>query len=842
MDIRLQNNLRGSQHNYIAPFLWLHNEDDRYIVNEIDRIYDSGIRSVCLESRTHEEFCRDDWWSDIKLILEECKKRDMNVWILDDKHFPSGYANGIFEEKYKELQPWGITECHIDVAGPVTDGAAMADCWLEEEEDEIISVAAAKHIPNSENYSEVRDITDGMSDGMVYFTLPEGMWRIIFIIKTRRGYSKLFRVFSDKLNPEATEKFIEEVYQPHYDRFSEYFRNTFLGFFSDEPSFRNNTADGRANVYMGEAFTHYPWGDTVYDRIVKLYKENWRTALAGLWFDIDGISDEARYNYMDIVSDEYRNNFCNKLADWCHAHGVEYIGHIIEDNNCHCETKNGAGHYFRSLDRQDMSGIDVVLHQMVPGLTECSSAGYVSYKHMNNDFFHYYLGKLGSSFAHIDEKKKGRAMCEIFGAYGWAEGTKIMKYLMDHMLVRGINYFVPHAFSPKPNDTDCPPNFYDTGRNPQYKFFKRNMDYLNRMSYMLSDGIHIPTCAILYDAESRWINKEFLPLEKVAKKLYDNLYDYDIIPVDYLDKIKNGVLNGEKYNLLFVPHSENMPKYVMNKLKAADIKVVMLSEGDCDCELESVALDNLVEYMESNKLYDVRSDYSGIFLRYYHYTRNNAHIYMFSNEGINDTINSIVNLSAFCGGKYIEYDAFENTACVKTSDTSHIQLKLPPYHSVMIIFGDVSFDGIDEYTERKIKTEQVLEPEFTVSIAERNSEEYKQYKVTDKLFNVTGADELPHFSGHMKYETEIEIEKCGKYMLDLGYVGEVAELYINDKFAGEKLFPPYMFDVSDFVTEGSNKLTIIVSNHNGFAVRDQFSKYLLFEPSGLIGNIKLLNF
>ena len=40
-------------------------------------------------------------------------------------------------------------------------------------------------------------------------------------------------------------------------------------------------------------------------------------------------------------------------------------------------------------------------------------------------------------------------MCEIFGAYGWMEGTKLMKWLVDHMLVRGINWLVPHAFSPK---------------------------------------------------------------------------------------------------------------------------------------------------------------------------------------------------------------------------------------------------------------------------------------------------------------------------------------------------------------------------------------------------------
>ena len=131
MDNRLLENLNGKQNNYRAPFLWLHNEDDKYIIAELDRIYDCGIRSVCLESRTHKEFCNDDWWDDIRLIFNECKKRDMKVWILDDKHFPSGYANGIFKEKYKHLQAFGITETHIDVVGPVKDGSAMASCWLE---------------------------------------------------------------------------------------------------------------------------------------------------------------------------------------------------------------------------------------------------------------------------------------------------------------------------------------------------------------------------------------------------------------------------------------------------------------------------------------------------------------------------------------------------------------------------------------------------------------------------------------------------------------------------------------------------------------------------------------
>jgi hypothetical protein len=74
----------------------------------------------------------------------------------------------------------------------------------------------------------------------------------------------------------------------------------------------------------------------------------------------------------------------------------------------------------------------------------------------DSEFFHYGLAKLGVSLAHLDPKKQGRTMCEVYGAYGWTEGLKLMKWLTDHMLVRGVNYFVPHAFTQKAfPDPDC---------------------------------------------------------------------------------------------------------------------------------------------------------------------------------------------------------------------------------------------------------------------------------------------------------------------------------------------------------------------------------------------------
>lgn len=854
MDTRVQDNLYVVQQDYVAPFLWLHGEEKELIQIELDRIYDCGIRSVCLESRVHEEFCKSGWWSDVKDILEVCQKKKMRVWILDEKRFPTGYSNGIFVEKYKDLRPWGITEAHLDVAGPIENGSAIVDGWKTSIEDEIIAIVACRRQKDSSEFDgEILDLTEMYYDGMVYFSLPDGIWRIYILLKTRTGMTDRFQSYCDMLEPEAVRLYIEEVYDSHYEHFKEYFGNTLRGFFSDEPGFHNNS---KYNIcpLMGSEYSHFPWNENVLKRLWDVYDKDARKMLSGLWADVPGVSEKIRYTYMDIVSDEFRKNFSSQIGDWCRRHSVEYIGHVIEDNESHAATGTGAGHFFRGLAGQDMAGIDVVLHQIVPGLIECPNAGPVPYKHMNSRFFNYVLAKLGSSLAHIDPRKKGRCMCEIFGAYGWAEGTKIMKYLTDHMLVRGINYYVPHAFSPKPNDPDCPPNFYDSGKNPLYKYFYRFMDYLNRASYLLSDGIHVPAAAILYDAEARWIGKEFLPQEDVAKILCEGLLDYDIIPADVLTQMDEaGCINGEKYSVLVVPYSAAMPNELKEKITQVPIKVIVVipnhmadqkknSEFIWGKNISVVTAGELVDYIRTHIWKDVVADYSGNGLRYYHYMRNGSHIYMFTNEDIHNRIETAVLLSAFSGGSYIVYDAFENTAYKKYSETGRIVIELDSYHSIFILCGDISYEGICDETlcnYKSVTEESLIIPEFRISVAKEREHEFQKYKCTDRLINVTGPDELPAFSGNIKYDGVFQVKDEGNYQLDLGYVGETADLYINGVHIGHRIIPPYCFDITDAVHIGSNYFTVIVSNHNGYERRDVFSKFLLFEPSGLLGPVIL---
>ena len=140
---------------------------------------------------------------------------------------------------------------------------------------------------------------------------------------------------------------------------------------------------------------------------------------------------------MDAVTRLIEKNFAGQLGDWCKAHGVEYIGHIWEDKFLSYALGGGLGHYFRAMHGNHMGGVDVVFNAQMHPWSQHSTRD-----SMGGDFYYYVLGKLASSHAHIDPRKQGRALCEIFGATGWDFGVDKMKYLADNFLVSGINRYV----------------------------------------------------------------------------------------------------------------------------------------------------------------------------------------------------------------------------------------------------------------------------------------------------------------------------------------------------------------------------------------------------------------
>lgn len=581
--------------------------------------------------------------------------------------------------------------------------------------------------------------------------------------------------------------------------------------------------------------------------------------------------------FADIAARLYGENFCEQIGDWCRQHGVEYIGHVIEDGGMHAHMGIGAGHYFHALWGQDMAGIDVVLQQIRPGLDDCkfhSVGGNLGY---HGELYHYALAKLAASLAHMDSKKKGRALCEVFGAYGWAEGLKLMKWLLDHMLVNGINYFVPHAFSMKDfPDPDCPPHFYARGMNPQFPYFKNLMEYCNRVSHLISNGVHIPAVAVVYPAEQEWAG-EYLPVEAIGKQLLRNQIDYEILPTDVLltMTVVEGKLKweNEQVPVLILSGSRCITKMLADWLcKAAEkgLKIVVVGQKPLAMdnngilrEWTSQIKDNLTiceqedlaDILYSFGVDEIKTKKYEPWLRYYHYKHQNGEFWLFMNQSETEEINtSLCFEDGMMDSHKMDkecicwYQAWENTVepC-EWDENNDLSLQLVPGEMKVLYMGDctpyakiLSRKTGDNEVEKSncLQTGkiEITQLHGNFGIKETGTE---KYVLQEREKTGDFCRKHPYFCGVMRYETTVFLPKVKSCELNLGEVYETAHVLVNEKEAGVRVALPYSFEIGKLLHEGENRILVEVANTLANRQRDFFSMTMPIEPSGLIGPVTL---
>lgn len=854
MEQRLLQCLEGKEDSYILPFLWLHGETHAQLSEELDAIQASGIREFCAESRPYQQFGQPQWWEDFGFLLKEARRRNMRVWLLDDQHFPTGFANGYYRTHERENKFPMLRESHMDVSGPRPQACLLANRF-DPATEELHAVIAYRRSGNGIGVcGDPIELTPTLRDGLVTFDVPEGLWRVFFFIRT--GMPKEKADYIDMLSVDSCHAMIEAVYEPQYEHFSEYFGNTFAGFFSDEPSFSN--ASGAYDCKLGKDGMRVPWRDDLEELIAAeagVSAAEIHALLPALWHEVEGKTPLIRSYYMETVTKLYSKNFCWQLGNWCRAHHVLYIGHVIEDMNTHMRIGYGSGHFFRALDGQDMAGIDVVLHQIIPGIQELPFEVPLAGHTADPEFFTYTLAKLGASHSHIQPLKQGRAMCEIFGAFGWAEGLPMMKQLADHMLVNGINYYVPHAFSPKYPDKDCPPHFYARGNHPQFRQFRLLMDYMQRVSHVLSGGVHKASAAVFYNAEGEWSGGRNMLFQKIAKVLTQHQIDFDFLPADVLspESVKDGILhiNEESYGCLLVSQSDILPEPLLRKFSAlaqeglpvifADELPVKTSEGRAaapwTADFETMPLKKIPVELRRRNIYEITVKDICPYLRYYHVSRNGSEIYMFYNEDVHRGIDTFVRLPE--SGDYVIYDPWQNRAFRSHTTTDGMRLRLSAGESILVCFHGNTETELPEFDWTQ-PVFRPLHPVYHISVQEVGEGKYRPLCDDNTLASITSLPGLGHFSGFIRYESEFCLtEEETADILDLGTVGETAVLTVNGIVCGERICPPYRFDISKAVHPGRNTFVVEVANNPAYRERDGLSAYLPLPPSGLIGPVML---
>ncbi|WP_077620650.1 glycosylhydrolase-like jelly roll fold domain-containing protein [Bacillus sinesaloumensis] len=875
MTTRLNDVLQGNEDNYILPFFWQHGEEEEVLREEMARIHESNIKAVCVEARPHPDFLGPKWWKDMDIIMEEARKRDMRVWILDDDHFPTGHAAGQIKNAPKELRRLFLSVDHIDAFGPRPNSSFIVEPppyvpgYYDTGGGTIIAVIAIKRDSVTGELTEIaEDVTSKVENGKLYWDVPEGYWRIFTLVENERGGDLKKNDYLNPIVKESVKVLLDTVHEAFYERYREDFGKTIAGFFSDEPGFYNDSEGAYYDSKLGKPKVSLPWSPELYQIFEKDMGIEYKKYLPLLWHEGGKSMSEIRYYYMDIITKLYARNFTDQIGDWCRERGVEYIGHVLEDNNVHARLGSGAGHFFRALGGQDMSGLDVVLWQLNPGFDGIPSRMFAG--EADNEFFNYGLAKMATSLAHIDPKKKGRTMAEIFGAYGWVEGLKLMKWMTDHMLVRGVNYFVPHAFSPKEYpDYDCPPHMYARGKNPQYRYYKYLNQYTNRMSHLLSGGTHVASVAVLYHAEAEWAAGDYMYFQKPVKELMRSQIDCDILPCDFIIEdveVQNGKLvsHKETFDCLIIPYSEALPVKAINRLADLAKKglpiffIDGLPKRSCEGEsidialdilvsterVETISLADLTETMRSAGYFDIQVKEYQPYLRYYHVKQQEMDVFMFFNEHPLDEIETEVKIPFT--GEIFNYDAYENRVrkarVVQKDEYSLVSIKLAPFETIVVVAG--LEHRVFELSPVVERLQQSANIEGPWSLSTATSEQYPEFSPwgeLEVLTDLSRIEGLQTFSGTIRYEKELTwIPDGRRVFIDLGDAYETVEVFVNGKSLGVRIQAPYQFELSNNLQTGVNSLQIEVTNTLVKENNDMLSRIGHQEPSGLLGPVRLL--
>ena len=220
---------------YLTPLFWQHGEDESTLREEIRQMHENGIGGFVVEARPHNNFLGDKWWCDIDIIIDEAKKRNMKIWFFDDCHFPSGFSAGKIRENHPEYLKKYLDERHIDAVGPLKGSSFIIKAWFNSDEETLVNVVAAKRIDGVDKIDgeSLIDLTALITDGIMYWDVPEGNWRIFIFISTRNGGEEGTKDYLNPIEPEPVRAFIDYIYEEFYKHYAYEFGKTIKGFFSD---------------------------------------------------------------------------------------------------------------------------------------------------------------------------------------------------------------------------------------------------------------------------------------------------------------------------------------------------------------------------------------------------------------------------------------------------------------------------------------------------------------------------------------------------------------------------------------------------------------------------------
>lgn len=801
----------------LIPFWFLNSSlDKETLLKKIKEFKSKGLDGFVIHPRIGLSkdipYLGEKYMHFVRFIVEEAKKLNMKVVLYDEGMYPSGSAHGKVVENNPEYAARGLRMVQHKCQG-------YTEIYEEIEGDEecILSVAAKKTAENTIDFQSAIKLYS--NDRKVVFTPTDmGEWVIISLIATfSKGTIRGIHFgeddgerdappAADLLNEDAMKKFIMVTHEAYYAVLKEHFGNTVIAMFTDEPNILGRCVDGNKIK---------PWTIGFMD----WYKSqgNEELDVLALWFDIGVDSELKRRNFKKAVNKKLEFSYYKQISDWCKKHSIALTGHPEASDDIGCLK------YFQ------IPGQDVVWRWIGPE------------DNKGIEGQHSTMGKCASDAArHLGRRRNAN---ECFGCCGpdgrqWEFSADDMKWFMDWLFVRGTNLLYPHAFlysiEGDKRTNERPP---DVGpNNLWWKDYNIIATYGKRMSWLMTDNVNVTSVAVLCE-------EDHLPWN-IVKPLYQNQIEFNYLEDNVL--INSCILSKEFIKI----QEQNYDTVIIEDLSKLDSKLNEIlnrfsQNGGCIivCNpnnekhalkhaIEIEKYEDVVKYLGKMGKKHISLLPHNPDLRISHIIKEGIDFYLLVNEG-EKTIEGELSIRNI--GYFEKWDSWSGKIEELELDRIDTENSVIPIH---IKRRDSIIICVDKRREAKFaKKKEVLEAK-TVDINEAWTlkRPSRENIICGKLISWTEYEDMKCFSGEAVYETSAKVEDVSqikKALLDLGEVWEIAKVYINEKEVGIKMWAPFEYDVTNFITSTEFKLKIEVTN----SISNKISKSQV--KSGLLGPVTL---
>ena len=459
-----------------GPLFWLHgDESPERLRMYVGKVAEGGNGCFTAESRPHSDWLGPGWYRDLAICLEAAKQHHLQMWIYDEKWWPSQAIGGKVPPRYAAKR---LGAAAVDVAGPQAWEAAGYDGPRY-----IATVAGRVTADNRIEGDSLIDLAPQIHEGKLSWQVPAGKWRIVKFSHVQGPHLSWQKkqLSIDGASKDCVDWFLQMVYQPHYDYFKADFGKTIPGYFYDEPE------------------TCGDWG-TELNGVLAEWKVDWKKAYVAYKLELAGEEQiAARFQYLDAFAETWGRTMYGGMTRWCHAHGVKSMGHFIEHSGHYHTPSFCAGDMMCLQGHSDMGAIDAIGRQFEPG-KHCPDDPHLA----DPEACQFHRPRLRQARRHYDGGDFRRA-----GAGPHLSRNEVVD--RPHAGVGHQFYDPPLVQPPAPYDTDCPPYFYNGGFEPRWPLYRVFANYASRLSLIMSGGRHVCPVALLFMGQSAQVGRFISP-------------------------------------------------------------------------------------------------------------------------------------------------------------------------------------------------------------------------------------------------------------------------------------------------------------------------------------------